>query len=103
MTRSEQINIIVDHFAANLKDYKVPKGKIITLLNESIDLIKVQSIEDLKKGEKVDLFGFGAMTIKNVSARQYRNIQTGQCYLSPAGKKIAIKPSKPLKEAMKQQ
>lgn len=101
MKRSDQIETIVNHLAENFKKYSVPKTIIAAKIREAIDLIKVKSIEALKKGEKVDLIGFGAITIKDVSERQYRNIHTGSMIKAPAQKRVSIKPSKSLKEAVK--
>ncbi len=61
----------------------------------------VASIEDaLKAGEKVQLVGFGTFEVRERSARQGRNPQTGKTVEIPASKVPAFKAGKALKDAI---
>lgn len=60
------------------------------------------SIQDtLKKGDKVQLIGFGTFEVRERAARKGRNPQTGKAIKIPATKVPAFKPGKALKEAVK--
>ncbi|CAK1223228.1 MULTISPECIES: HU family DNA-binding protein [Fructobacillus] len=62
----------------------------------------LSSIEDaLKKGEKVQLIGFGNFEVRERAARKGRNPQTKEEIQIPASKVPAFKPGKALKEAVK--
>jgi DNA-binding protein HU-beta len=54
--------------------------------------------EALKKGEKVQLVGFGTFEVRERAARKGRNPQTGQEIEIPASKVPVFKPGKLLKE-----
>lgn len=56
---------------------------------------------DLKKGEKVQLIGFGTFEVRNRAARKGRNPQTGKEIEIAASKVPAFKPGKALKDAVK--
>lgn len=55
----------------------------------------------LKKGEKVQLIGFGNFEVRERAARKGRNPQTGKEIQIPASKVPAFKPGKALKDAVK--
>ena len=57
--------------------------------------------EDLAKGEKVQLIGFGTFEVRHRAARKGRNPQTGAEIEIPASKVPAFKPGKALKDAVK--
>ncbi len=57
--------------------------------------------DDLKKGEKVQLIGFGTFEVRNRAARKGRNPQTGKEIEIAASKVPAFKPGKALKDAVK--
>lgn len=60
------------------------------------------SIQDgLKKGDKVQLIGFGTFEVRNRAARKGRNPQTGKEIEIAASKVPAFKPGKALKDAVK--
>ena len=60
------------------------------------------SIQDnLAKGEKVQLIGFGTFEVRHRAARKGRNPQTGDEIEIPASEVPAFKPGKALKEAVK--
>lgn len=56
--------------------------------------------EELKKGEKVQLVGFGTFEISERSAREGRNPQNGQTMTIPASKAPKFKAGKALKDAV---
>ena len=57
--------------------------------------------EDLSKGNKVQLIGFGTFEVRHRAARKGRNPQTGKEIEIPASKVPAFKPGKALKDAVK--
>ena len=62
----------------------------------------IESIKDnLAKGEKVQIIGFGSFEVRNRAARKGRNPQTGKTITIPATKVPAFKPGKALKDAVK--
>lgn len=54
----------------------------------------------LRRGEKVQLAGFGTFEVRARSAREGRNPQTGQTITIPARRSPAFKAGKALKEAV---
>ncbi len=57
-------------------------------------------VENLKKGEKVQLSGFGIFEVKNREARVGRNPRTKQTINIPASRQPIFKASKTLKDAV---
>lgn len=57
--------------------------------------------EELAKGEKVQLVGFGTFEITERAARKGRNPQTSEDILIPASKSPKFKAGKALKDAVK--
>jgi DNA-binding protein HU-beta len=55
----------------------------------------------LKKGDKVQLIGFGNFEVRERAARKGRNPQTGEEIEIPASKVPAFTPGKALKDAVK--
>lgn len=67
----------------------------------SVDAV-FESIQDaLKKGDKVQLIGFGNFEVRERSARKGRNPQTGKEIEIAASKVPAFKAGKALKDAVK--
>ena len=56
--------------------------------------------EELAKGEKIQLVGFGSFEVKKRAARKGRNPQTGEEIKIPASKAPAFKAGKALKDAV---
>ena len=50
----------------------------------------------LKRGEKVELKGFGSFSVVKTEARTGRNPRTGKPLAIPAGRRVRFKPSKSL-------
>ena len=67
----------------------------------AVDAIFNSIQEDLAKGEKVQLIGFGTFEVRHRAARKGRNQQTGAEIEIPASKVPAFKPGKALKDAVK--
>ena len=55
----------------------------------------------LKKGDKVQLVGFGTFEVRNRAAKQGHNPRTGEPMTVPASKLPAFKAGKALKDAVK--
>lgn len=66
----------------------------------AVDAIFSSIQEDLAKGEKVQLIGFGTFEVRHRAARKGRNPQTGKEIEIPASKVPAFKPGKGLKDAV---
>lgn len=67
----------------------------------AVDAVFSSIQDDLKKGEKVQLIGFGSFEVRDRAARKGRNPQTGDEIEIPASKVPAFKPGKALKDAVK--
>jgi DNA-binding protein HU-beta len=67
----------------------------------AVDAVFSSIQDDLKKGEKVQLIGFGTFEVRNRAARKGRNPQTGKEIEIAASKVPAFKPGKALKDAVK--
>lgn len=68
--------------------------------SEVVDLVLDEMTKALKKGNTVDLSGFGKFTVKAVKARTGINPATGDKIKIAATKKVAFKPAKALKETV---
>lgn len=67
----------------------------------AVDAIFSSIQEDLAKGEKVQLIGFGNFEVRERAARKGRNPQTGKEIKIAASKVPAFKAGKALKDAVK--
>ena len=56
--------------------------------------------EELKKGEKIQLVGFGTFEVSERAAREGRNPQTGEAMTIEASKSPKFKAGKALKDAI---
>lgn len=56
--------------------------------------------EELKKGEKIQLVGFGTFDVAERAAREGRNPRTGETMTIAASKAPKFKPGKALKDAI---
>ena len=57
-------------------------------------------VEELKKGEKVQLVGFGTFEVSERAAREGRNPQTGKSMKIKASKNAKFKAGKALKDSL---
>ena len=87
------------------------KTELITAIAERADISKQDSekalkafvdvvTEELKKGEKVQLVGFGTFEVSERAAREGRNPQTGKTMKIEACKAPKFKAGKALKDAI---
>jgi DNA-binding protein HU-beta len=67
---------------------------------KAVDAVFNSILEALKKGDKVQLIGFGNFEVRERAARKGRNPQTGEEIEIQAGKVPAFKPGKQLKDAV---
>ncbi|MBU3827792.1 MAG: HU family DNA-binding protein [Candidatus Lactobacillus pullistercoris] len=70
-------------------------------VNAAVEALFGSIQEDLSKGNKVQLIGFGTFEVRHHAARKGRNPQTGAEIEIPASEVPAFKPGKALKEAVK--
>ena len=73
---------------------------LIIKTKESREIVE-QITAALKQGQPVKLSGFGVILVKEMPARQGRNPKTGEAIAIPASKKIKVRISSVLKEAIK--
>jgi DNA-binding protein HU-beta len=67
---------------------------------ELLDFLLNDVTEALKKGDKVNISGFGTFTVSNRKARTGRNPKTGEPIEIPASRSAKFKAGKTLKEAL---
>jgi len=67
---------------------------------ELFDFLLNDITEALKRGEKVNISGFGTFTVSNRKARTGRNPKTGEPIEIPASRSAKFKAGKSLKEAL---
>ncbi|ASS91749.1 MAG: HU family DNA-binding protein [Bacillaceae bacterium] len=89
MNKTELINAVAEASELSKKD-----------ATKAVDAVFDTILESLKKGDKVQLIGFGNFEVRERSARKGRNPQTGEEIEIPASKVPAFKPGKALKDAV---
>lgn len=89
MNKAELISAIADKTSLSKKDAE----SAIKAFTEVI-------AEELKKGEKVQLVGFGTFEVSKRAARVGRNPQTGKEMKIPASKAPKFKAGKALKDSI---
>ncbi len=67
---------------------------------QALEAFKDVIAEELKKGEKIQLVGFGTFEVSERAARVGRNPQTGEEMQIPASKTPKFKPGKALKDML---
>ena len=88
MTKSELIDKIAD---ANGKLTRYESEKIVNIVFDSMG-------EALRNGEKVEIRGFGSLTVRERIAREARNPKSGEIVNIPAKKTPFFKTGKDLRE-----
>ena len=83
-----------DLVAAMAKETQLAKKDVEAVLKSFIDVVS----EELKKGEKVQLVGFGTFEVSKRAAREGRNPQTGETMQISASKAPKFKAGKALKD-----
>lgn len=89
MNKTELVAAIADKAGISKKDSEAA-------LKAFIDTVT----EELKKGEKVQLVGFGTFEISERAAREGRNPQTGESMQISASKNPKFKAGKALKDQL---
>ena len=89
MNKTELIAAIADQAELSKKDSE-------KALKAFIDVVT----EELKKGEKIQLVGFGTFEVSERAERTGRNPQTGKEMVIPASKAPKFKAGKALKDAI---
>ncbi len=87
MNKAELVAAIADRTELSKKDAEAA-------LKAFTDVVA----EELKKGEKIQLVGFGTFEVSERAARTGRNPQTGAEMEIPASKSPKFKPGKALKD-----
>ena len=82
--------------AAMAEQTNLSKKDAEAALKAFVDVVS----EELKKGEKVQLVGFGTFEVSERAAREGRNPQTGETMEIKASKTPKFKAGKALKEMM---
>ncbi len=68
---------------------------------DALNAVMASITKALKKGEKVQLVGFGSFEVRKRKARKGRNPQTGEEVKIPASKTAVFKAGKGLKDSLK--
>ena len=89
MNRTEFVAAIAENAEISKKDAE-------KAVKAFIDVVA----EELKKGEKVQLVGFGTFEVSERAAREGRNPQTGEAMKISACKALKFKAGKALKDAV---
>ena len=90
MKKTDLINVVSDDADLTKKEAGAAVDAVFNTIQES-----------LKKGEKVQLIGFGNFEVRERSARKGRNPQSGEEIEIAASKVPAFKAGKALKDAVK--
>ncbi len=89
MNKSELVAALAKKTGASKKASEASLNAIVEIISTS-----------LKKGEKVQLIGFGSFETRKRAARKGRNPQTGKEIKIPAAKSPVFKAGKALKETV---
>lgn len=87
MNKTELIAAIADKTELSKKDAE----KVLKAFTDVV-------AEELKKGEKIQLVGFGTFEVSERAAREGKNPQSGETMVIPASKSPKFKAGKALKD-----
>ncbi len=90
MNKTELVAAVAEKAALSKKDAEKAVKAVLDTVEES-----------LKKGDKVQLIGFGTFEVRERAAKEARNPRTGETVKVPAAKVPAFKAGAALKEAVK--
>ena len=90
MNKTELVAAIADNADITRKDAEKAVKAFVDVVTE-----------ELKKGEKVQVVGFGTFEVLERAAREGRNLHTGEPIQIPACKAPKFKAGKALKDALK--
>lgn len=71
-----------------------------TKAGDAVDAVLDEITKALRRGDRVQLTGFGTFEVRDRKARKARNPQTGEPIQVPASKAPAFKAGKSLKDAV---
>jgi DNA-binding protein HU-beta len=92
-----QVTVTLKQFAAELAvTHDLSKKLAEAVLGDLVTL----ATKHLKQGDKIRLTGLGILQVRTRDARMGRNPATGEAIKIAAGKKIAFRPAKELKEVV---
>ena len=89
MNKTELIAAVAEKAELSKKDAEAAVSAVVDSITEA-----------LRKGEKVQLVGFGSFEVKTHAERMGRNPQTKEPIPIPASKAPVFKAGKPLKDAV---
>jgi nucleoid DNA-binding protein len=84
---------LIEKLSEKMSTSKAEAGRVFDMIIEMI-------IEDMKKGEKVTIAGFGIFQVKDRKARMGINPKTGEKIQIPAKKAVKFRAAKDLKTAV---
>ena len=84
---------LIDHVAAKA-------GLEKNTARKAIEAVLAGIVDAVKKGEEVNLAGFGKFKVKDSPARQGRNPATGATIEIAASRKLGFSPAKLVKDAL---
>ncbi len=91
MTKKDIANLIYERCE---KELALTKREVYEIVSDIFEMIE----ENLKRGEKVQISGFGTFLVKHRKGKIGRNPRTGEEVPVPDRKVVVFKPSKKLLE-----
>jgi len=97
MAKAAQPSVTLKHLAAELAaDHDMAKKRSETLLSDFVGMI----VKHLKKHDRIRISGLGILQVHKRAARMGRNPATKQPMKIKAGRRVAFRAAKELKEAV---
>ena len=84
---------LIDHVATEA-------GLENSVARKAVEAVLTGIVEAARKGDEVDLLGFGKFKVKDSPARQGRNPATGATIEIAASRKLGFTPAKQVKDAL---
>jgi DNA-binding protein HU-beta len=84
---------LIDHVASEA-------GLEKSTAKKAVEAVLAAIVDAAKKGEEVNLPGFGKFKVKDSPARQGRNPATGETIDIAASRKLGFRPAKQVKDAL---
>ena len=84
---------LIDHVAREV-------GMEKSAAKKAVEAVLAGIVDAAKKGEEINLPGFGKFKVKDSPARQGRNPATGETIEIAASKKLGFSPAKQVKDAL---
>jgi DNA-binding protein HU-beta len=87
--------------AADLIDYVASEAGVEkSAAKKAVEAVFAGIVDAAKKGEEINLLGFGKFKVKDSPARQGRNPGTGETIEIAASRKLGFSPAKQVKDAL---